>query len=459
MICHLKEDQRSTLKKISMDIQFPCFKAFIQAEVISEKRVILFIENQSLHLLEGESYALLAPYLSKGTYSTDQMIQRLEKKISITEIYYALLRLQEKGFLEESSSKLPKHIQALCHLLNVLPKDAEDRIQKTSITVKSFGDVSTKPLISILKSLSLQVKDQGNLSIVVTDNYRHPQIRELYLQSKAPYLLIQPTSSKTWIGPLFIPEKTSCLDCLLNILNNTAYETLEQEIQAKIPITINQTNTRTTTALTHNITANEIFKWIVQGSNPNIESTILSYQFLNSSIISHRILKNTHCPTCKNHSSTKPLSSDHNERMIPSPAKNNEHEHLISPTSKVSENPIQSILNLDLQYIVSRMVGKKGWSPQDAQDIVRKYKNFLTLAILYPESHCAPTPEIDEVWHDHILHTQKYAQDCEQIFGKYFHHHPSTGSKENQESLATAYQETKDLYEKTFRESYGYSLF
>ncbi|HSX14256.1 MAG TPA: TOMM precursor leader peptide-binding protein [Chlamydiales bacterium] len=435
-----------------MDMHFPSFKSFVQAEVVSPNQVILFNENQSCQLLEGETYALLAPYLSKGTYSIDQIIHRLEKKISTPEIYYALFRLKENGLLEESSSKLPKSIQALCNLLNVSLKDAEERISKTSVSIYSFGNVSIKPFVSALKSLSLKVSDTGNFSIVVTDNYRHPKIRELFLKSMTPYLLIKPTSSKVWIGPLLIPERTACLDCLLDSLNKSTQQEqiVEQQLQKTIPVTINKATLQTTTSLAYNLAANEIFKWIVQNANPNLESTILSYQFLNGSVLSQRILKNTNCH-CKVASSTE---NQNKENPLRFPAKNEER----IPTSKVSENPSQSLLNLDLQYIIPRMVEKKGWSREDAQDIVRKYKNFLALRILYPTLNCVPTLEIDEIWHDHILHTQQYMRDCEQIFGGYLHHLPSDGSDENKGSLATYFQETKDLYEKHFQEAYTYDL-
>ncbi|PIS02554.1 MAG: hypothetical protein COT85_04515 [Chlamydiae bacterium CG10_big_fil_rev_8_21_14_0_10_42_34] len=123
-----------------------------------------------------------------------------------------------------------------------------------------------------------------------------------------------------------------------------------------------------------------------------------------------------------------------------------------------AEDPIQYIQNLDLQYIVKRLVGKKNWDEAEAKDTVRKYKNFLALKILDPKLVRVPTLEIDEVWHDHILHTRKYMQDCDRIFGKYMHHEPSSGTKEEEEHLADLYVETMRSYEEKFQESYGHAL-
>ena len=35
-----------------------------------------------------------------------------------------------------------------------------------------------------------------------------------------------------------------------------------------------------------------------------------------------------------------------------------------------------------------------------------------------------PEPIADIVWHTHILFTEKYHEDCLEIFGDYIHHRP-----------------------------------
>ncbi len=37
----------------------------------------------------------------------------------------------------------------------------------------------------------------------------------------------------------------------------------------------------------------------------------------------------------------------------------------------------------------------------------------------------SPTGDVDEIWHEHILHTNKYALDCKKLFGKFLHHFPT----------------------------------
>lgn len=117
---------------------------------------------------------------------------------------------------------------------------------------------------------------------------------------------------------------------------------------------------------------------------------------------------------------------------------------------------IESIHSLDLQYIVKRIVKQLKWAPRDARKAVRKYKNFLILRFLYPDYQIVPTDVIDVVWHEHILHTEKYLQDCKKIFGDYFHHHPTEHAKKKEKEIADSnFLKTARLYEKHFQEPYG----
>lgn len=117
---------------------------------------------------------------------------------------------------------------------------------------------------------------------------------------------------------------------------------------------------------------------------------------------------------------------------------------------------IEHIHSLNLQYIVKRIVKKQNWKPRDAKEAARKYKNFLILHLLYPHVQVVPTSSIDIVWHEHILHTEQYVEDCRRIFGDYFHHHPTEHTKKKEKEIAASnFLKTARLYEKHFQEPYG----
>lgn len=113
---------------------------------------------------------------------------------------------------------------------------------------------------------------------------------------------------------------------------------------------------------------------------------------------------------------------------------------------------------LDLNYIILRLVHKENWKMQEAEEAVRKYKNFLKLKVIHKQLAGVPTYEIDEVWHAHILHTKQYIEDCSQIFGHYMHHAPASPTGEDSEEMEQLYQNMARLYEETFQESYMHCL-
>jgi len=90
------------------------------------------------------------------------------------------------------------------------------------------------------------------------------------------------------------------------------------------------------------------------------------------------------------------------------------------------------------------------WALSDAEHCCRLYKNFMLLQKIHMTEHLVPTREIDEFWHNHILHTKQYMTDCMRIFGRYLHHAPSSPS-DNPEDLINPYQKTKDYYFQEFK--------
>ncbi|HEX2549313.1 MAG TPA: hypothetical protein VHM20_05755 [Gammaproteobacteria bacterium] len=108
---------------------------------------------------------------------------------------------------------------------------------------------------------------------------------------------------------------------------------------------------------------------------------------------------------------------------------------------------------LDLSYIVDAMCSASyplpQWGREDALHCLQLYKNFLWLQKKYHLEPLVPTREIDEFWHNHILYTKNYFQDCLQIFGHYLHHQPASAD-ENPQHLIQSYLKTKELYFKEF---------
>lgn len=113
------------------------------------------------------------------------------------------------------------------------------------------------------------------------------------------------------------------------------------------------------------------------------------------------------------------------------------------------------IEQLDLSYLVETMCAPTyplpRWTISDATQCVALYKNFLLLQKKHLPESLVPTRQIDECWHNHILHTKNYVHDCLQIFGHYLHHEPASPN-ENPNKLVQDYIKTKQYYLNEFNQ-------
>lgn len=104
--------------------------------------------------------------------------------------------------------------------------------------------------------------------------------------------------------------------------------------------------------------------------------------------------------------------------------------HFVAVSKFEFKTTLPKIDDLDLNQIIVKSMHKNsgyGWEQELAEEVAVMYRAFLFLCKTYPEETIVPIKEVDEFWHLHILDTQKYHKDCQNIFGYYLHHFPYAG--------------------------------
>lgn len=96
-------------------------------------------------------------------------------------------------------------------------------------------------------------------------------------------------------------------------------------------------------------------------------------------------------------------------------------------TGRVLIGAAVAVAALDLSMVAGRL-SAQGWEEERIDAAINGYKTFLQ--DVGNGSNFRPEPDVDAVWHEHILHTQQYAKDCESIFGAFLHHTPEPASAE-----------------------------
>jgi len=87
--------------------------------------------------------------------------------------------------------------------------------------------------------------------------------------------------------------------------------------------------------------------------------------------------------------------------------------------------------------------------------VLERYRKFLALAKQHPRKPLAPTADIDEMWHIHMLMPRAYAKDCTAYFGEILDHNGGFGRepRESQE-LSRVFDKTAALWTDAFGQEY-----
>jgi ribosomal protein S12 methylthiotransferase accessory factor len=279
----------------------PKYKPGFRVEAVEPESVFLLSEKESF-LLTSRLYQQLTPLLD-GHHTVDEIVDLLQDQVSAMEIYYALMRLEQKGYIVESDESLPSSFTIFCNTLNVDPKEAHRQLQATKVVVKTCGSVSTSDFISTLESLHVQVSEDGDLEVILTDDYLHDSLDALNqhaLASKRPWLLVKPGGTLVWIGPIFYPGKTGCWECLAQRLrgNRPVEGFIQRRKNNTAPLTLPLGSLPSTWQTALGMAATEVFKWIVQGKNQRLEGILVTHDTLSLETQNHCVVKRPQCPRC-----------------------------------------------------------------------------------------------------------------------------------------------------------------
>ncbi|HEC85381.1 MAG: adenylate cyclase [Candidatus Parabeggiatoa sp. nov. 2] len=328
----------------------PQFKRCYHLETVEPEGVFLLSENQ-YSLLKGSLYQQLAPLID-GQHTVDDIVDFMREQASAAEVYYALMQMEQKGYLIENNDNLPTAVAAFYETLNVDSHEAFRRLQSTKVTVSAVGAVDIEPFIFTLESQHIQVQAEGDIEVILTDDYIQNELEafnQKALQSQRPWMLIKPVGTKIWIGPLFQSGKTGCWACLAHRLR--ANRPLEMFIQKRknisTPFPTSVSALPTTLQTSFNLAATEIAKWIIQGENKKLESGLVTLDTLSLETQNHILTRRPQCPSCGNpfqhaqakqvvlESRRKTFTADGGHRCVSPEETLKKYEHHISPITGV----------------------------------------------------------------------------------------------------------------------------
>ncbi len=90
---------------------------------------------------------------------------------------------------------------------------------------------------------------------------------------------------------------------------------------------------------------------------------------------------------------------------------------------------LDAIENYELGFLVERLKRKEAVRADLIDEAVYEFRRYMALVALGHQDIAMVSQDVDEVWHNFIVFTQRYSQFCVDVFGEFLHHDPNITQK------------------------------
>lgn len=325
----------------------PKFKECFHVQVVEPDTVFLVSEEQ-LHLLTGPVYKQLAPLLQEG-YTIPEIVGRLAGKVSYGQIEAALGRLEGNGYIVEADDDFPAEQAAFWQSLNASSQGVTESLAQKKVAVRAVGSADGQPLMNALASLGITTADEGELLVVVTDDYLREELAAVNQQALAKnqkWLLVRLAGESIWLGPLFRPQETACWQCLayrIGINRPVEGFALRKRIDRSHPWNMARVALPATIEAGANLAASEIVKWLAMEPAEQLRDQLVTLNTVTMAMQTHHIRRRLPCPVCGRPELFRPDRTPEPIELQPAPKQNNplpeealaRYEQYVSPITGI----------------------------------------------------------------------------------------------------------------------------
>ncbi len=263
----------------------------VAAAIVDAARVFL-LEDRRHVVFEGRAVAALAPLLD-GSRSRSELLVELSD-LPFAEVGRAIATFEAGGFLAAGPSVGDPASVAWWDAAGVDPSTV-DREAPIAVTVLAQVDDFEEALAG------LTIGNDGS-ELVVVDDYLDDALEDVnrrHLESGTPWMLVKPTGTELWIGPVFRPGVGACWECMTQrILGNRQVERyLESKdgsvrwLPAHVPVT------PAAVQLAGSLAALELQRLLVTGSSA-LDDAILAFDLATLASERHAVVRQPQCPAC-----------------------------------------------------------------------------------------------------------------------------------------------------------------
>lgn len=277
----------------------------LDAAVVPGEGLYLAGEREPLHL-GGEIWAELLPLLD-GQRTIEQVLAALPGRVP--EAFAALDRLRARGQLVDGPPHTEARERPAAAFWEALGADsarARERLRQATVSIVALDGLAVAPWRRALRELELEVDAEEpaaagpSLSLVLTDDHLHPALAGIDAEARdagRAWLLVRPSGVQPWLGPLFVPGRTGCWECLAQRLRG------HRRLEAHVERETGRRFVAPTAALpctrdaVIGLVATEVAKWLALGRSA-LEGTVITLELEALDRRAHPLTRRPQCPAC-----------------------------------------------------------------------------------------------------------------------------------------------------------------
>jgi ribosomal protein S12 methylthiotransferase accessory factor len=341
----------------------PAFKPFYNVQIVRGEGSFLLSENGHI-LLTGHLNDLVVPLID-GRRTADEIVDAVGNRVSMEEAYYALAMLEKQGHLIEADDAMPPELAAYWTALGFDMRAVHERLGKARVSVQCWTPDMEEPLREALAHVGITLSDQedGELLLVAVDDYLETRLAEFNaarLKDRRPWLLFKPTGLISWQGPLFVPGRTGCWECLADRLRGNR-EVEQYLIRRGYPGPFRVSLARQPAVYVQacQAVALQAAIFLISGTAATLENNVVTTNTAQLQTNHHTLVRRPQCPACGNrellrvgdHVVTLPERSggslqDGGHRSTTPEATYERFRHHVSPITGVVSQ-LTSVINLE----------------------------------------------------------------------------------------------------------------
>lgn len=275
------------------------------------------------HVLDGEVHLLLSDVavetlargkidgllpLLDGSRAGDDIADALADVQGLAETYYLLDQLRTKGLVEEVPLREPSAEDQFRDRLGCGPTPDEQPVR-----IAAVGDLdmtiahAASERLSRVPGLNVQDCSPGvpnspdALWVVLAESYLEPQLEacnRAAIEAETRWLPCKPTGLEPWIGPLFTPNQTPCLECLLHRLRGHRIHEARHALEVGAAPRLAQGHSHASLDTVCSLIALELEKTLCGSEHAFLHKGVVSMDLRTLETRRHRLVRRPACPVC-----------------------------------------------------------------------------------------------------------------------------------------------------------------